>query len=279
MSKRNDGGRSAKVGPGSPPEKHRFKPGQSGNPKGRPRKESRSAAKLNPLEQAFRDAFLEEANREITINEGGKQRTMTAHQGVVRSTVVSALKGSAHAQRTILQMGLEIERREQKAHSDLLGQALDLKQRLEVRRQLWIASGRREEDIPLHPDDIEIDPQTLEVRIHHAFTSEQLSARAELISARDEVLEWIARAESTLAEKEAGEELVQWGLEFAQKQLPVLNAALPPRLRRDCLISATETGGKAAEELPGRPDQSEPPCLNGLEPPQTAPPEDSDCLS
>jgi hypothetical protein len=49
-----------------PPEATRFKPGQSGNPKGRP-KGSRN----------FSTAIEKELNARVVVNENGKRRTIT----------------------------------------------------------------------------------------------------------------------------------------------------------------------------------------------------------
>lgn len=68
--------RSRRPSKGNPPEAYRFKPGQSGNLKGRPKK-SLPAGKLNPLEQAFQDALIAESQRLITVTEGGKQFTIS----------------------------------------------------------------------------------------------------------------------------------------------------------------------------------------------------------
>lgn len=51
------------VGYKKPPRHTRFKPGQSGNPNGRPRKKVTLA-----------ESIQKELNTRITVNEGGKQR-------------------------------------------------------------------------------------------------------------------------------------------------------------------------------------------------------------
>jgi hypothetical protein len=56
MSRRKGaGGIDYTIGRGKPPEAGRFKKGQSGNPKGRPRKSGSEV--VRPLEQAARDTF------------------------------------------------------------------------------------------------------------------------------------------------------------------------------------------------------------------------------
>ena len=50
-----------KVGYGCPPKEHQFKPGQSGNPKGRPKKNNN-----------FAEDVLEEMSEMITVQENGK---------------------------------------------------------------------------------------------------------------------------------------------------------------------------------------------------------------
>ena len=57
-----------KVGPGRPPREYRFKPGQSGNPKGAKRKSPSMAPDLKAaLEQAL--------NKTIKLKQGDKERT------------------------------------------------------------------------------------------------------------------------------------------------------------------------------------------------------------
>jgi hypothetical protein len=214
----------------NPPEKFRFKPGQSGNPKGRPKKQP--APKLDPLQQAFQDALIEESARPVTVNEGGKQITLPAHQAVLRAAHVAAIKGSAQAQRTLLQAYFEVERRAQAAHAASFGKAIELKILLEGELQKWVAAGRREEDIPFHPSDIEINYQTLEVLSHLPITAEQLKARADMIELRDELLKSIAIDVFVLGE--VGEnEVLSSALSFSRGMVAEMNEALPPRYRKD----------------------------------------------
>ena len=83
-SQRN--GSHSAVGYGNPPVHTRFKPGQSGNPKGR-RKGQRN----------IRTVVNEALNQPITIREGNRTRKTTKLDGVIMTMVNDALKGDAKA--------------------------------------------------------------------------------------------------------------------------------------------------------------------------------------
>ncbi len=70
------------VGYGKPPKAHQFKPGQSGNPKGRPK-----GAKSQ------KTIFLEVANRKVTLRQDGKTRTITCQEGVIHRVAEKSLQG------------------------------------------------------------------------------------------------------------------------------------------------------------------------------------------
>jgi hypothetical protein len=71
-----------KVGYGQPPPATRFKPGQSGNPKGRPK-----AAKN------FATALSEELNGLVAVTENGKRRKLTRRQVIAKQMVNKATNG------------------------------------------------------------------------------------------------------------------------------------------------------------------------------------------
>lgn len=74
------------VGYGKPPQHTRFKPGQSGNPKGR-RKGVRN----------LKSIIEEELYRPVSIVEGGRRRNVPAFQVIFRQSVTRAAKGEARA--------------------------------------------------------------------------------------------------------------------------------------------------------------------------------------
>lgn len=80
-------------GYGRPPKRTRFQPGQSGNPKGRPRKAAEKVASNADADRIF----LEEAMRPVTVVENNKRRKVPAMRAVYRRTVQSALQGDLRA--------------------------------------------------------------------------------------------------------------------------------------------------------------------------------------
>ncbi len=87
-----NGGHSA-VGYGKPPVHTRFKPGQSGNPKGR-RKGQRNV-------HTVVDEVL---SQRITIREGNRTRSVSKLDAMIVTMVNAALKGDAKAQASLIAM-------------------------------------------------------------------------------------------------------------------------------------------------------------------------------
>ena len=78
--------RSFAVGYGRPPVHSRFKPGKSGNPKGRV-KQSRN----------MRTIVQQVLNEDMQIREGGRLRRMSAMEALVRTTLTRSFKGDPKA--------------------------------------------------------------------------------------------------------------------------------------------------------------------------------------
>ena len=74
------------VGYKRPPEKNRFKPGQSGNPSGRPKGS-----------QNLKTLFHKILKEEISLREGSDLRKMSKAEAIMRGLVVGALKGDARS--------------------------------------------------------------------------------------------------------------------------------------------------------------------------------------
>jgi hypothetical protein len=83
---KSDRGRAYRVGYGRPPRQHQFKPGRSGNPKGRPKGAKNEDTILTNL-----------LNRKIDIREAGRLRKITVIEGMLLKFTEQALKGDAKA--------------------------------------------------------------------------------------------------------------------------------------------------------------------------------------
>ena len=165
------GTRDYEVGYGTPPAATRFRPGRSGNPRGRPRGAKNKKPALN--EERLEDIILEEAYRTIKLREGEKSVTVPIAQAVVRSLAVNAAKGQHRAQRLFAELLGAAEAANKRLHDEWLVAAITYKieweQELERRRQLGIDAP---EPIP-HPDDIEIDMRTGQILIKGPMTREE----------------------------------------------------------------------------------------------------------
>ncbi len=83
--------RDYEIGYGRPPQHSRFKPGESGNDKGRPK------GRRN-----VRTVVEEVLNQRITIREGDRTRSLRKLDGVVLTMVNKALQGDVKAQASVL---------------------------------------------------------------------------------------------------------------------------------------------------------------------------------
>lgn len=75
------------IGRGKPPQHKRFQRGQSGNPKGRPKRKKKN----------LRTIIEEALAAKITIREGDRVRSISRAEGLVRRQLEQALKGDPRA--------------------------------------------------------------------------------------------------------------------------------------------------------------------------------------
>ncbi|MGB0125749.1 MAG: DUF5681 domain-containing protein, partial [Silvibacterium sp.] len=75
------------IGYKKPPRHTQFKPGQSGNRRGRPKKKATT----------FAESIERELNTWITVNEGGKQRRITKFQAIAKQQTNKAVHGDLKA--------------------------------------------------------------------------------------------------------------------------------------------------------------------------------------
>jgi hypothetical protein len=83
MASKDDDGR---VGYRRPPKQTRFKPGQSGNPKGRPKHV-----------RTLKSEFLEELGEVIRVREGDREMKISKQRAFVKALVSAAIRGDMRA--------------------------------------------------------------------------------------------------------------------------------------------------------------------------------------
>jgi len=97
-AKPNETSAPYEVGYGRPPVQHRFRKGQSGNPRGRQRRDTRA---LPP--PSMKEAFLKAANQPLTMTVEGQQVTTTRGEAVYHRLVAEAVKGNMRAMKLFLE--------------------------------------------------------------------------------------------------------------------------------------------------------------------------------
>ena len=85
------------VGYGKPPKSGQFRPGQSGNPGGRPKGRKKTATstrhKVGPSSEPMKELIIEEAYRRIAVRDGEQMVEIPVIQAVLRSVALNAAKG------------------------------------------------------------------------------------------------------------------------------------------------------------------------------------------
>lgn len=173
-----------KVGYGKPPANNRFKQGQSGNPRGRPRGSKNKKPTLNA--ERLKDIILEEAYRSIKINDGPSQVTVPMAQAVMRSLAHNAVKGNTRAQRLFAEMVSSTEAQNSQMMRELFGSAIEYKQRWneEINRRNKL--GINEPDPIPHPDDVILNVRDGTVQFVGPMTEEEKATWDMMIEKRKE---------------------------------------------------------------------------------------------
>ncbi len=86
-----------KTGYKHPPKAYRFKPGQSGNPRGRPRGTRNLSTDLADL-----------LSRSVSIRENGKERRISRQEAILLSLYNKALHGDVRAATSIINMLMRV---------------------------------------------------------------------------------------------------------------------------------------------------------------------------
>ena len=93
-----------KVGPGRPPKEYQWKKGQSGNPKGRKRKQPSLLPELKGI-------VVTALNKKVKMRDGERERHLTRFQTGIEQLTVQFAKGDKYARRDLIllmeKLGLE----------------------------------------------------------------------------------------------------------------------------------------------------------------------------
>lgn len=159
------------MGYGKPPVSTRFQPGQSGNPRGRPKGARNKIPALN--EERLKTIVIQEAYRTIKVRDGARNVSVPMATAIVRSLAVNAAKGNNRAALIFSTLLQTTERENRDLHNQWLDTAITYKMQwtreLERRERLGIVA-----DPPLpHPDDIVINHRTGMVRILGPMSKEE----------------------------------------------------------------------------------------------------------
>ncbi len=168
---RDDDAEQDAVGYGRPPKSGQFRKGQSGNPRGRPRKRE---VKQTWIEARYPTAEVlrAEAARMLTINDASGSQQVTTREAVARALALGAMRGGVLAQRTFF----ELQKAEDERFHQERKARFEFWEAYQERARTDIAAARKqgqpEPDRLPHPDDIELNYLRLEVRFLGAMDEE-----------------------------------------------------------------------------------------------------------
>lgn len=163
------------VGYGRPPKATQFKPGQSGNPMGRPRgARTRRFASGGYL---LHDALLAEAERPVVVHEGDREIVMTQLQAALRRLHILAMRGDTKAMGLVLKYVEQMQRANRRLNERYMNEVLKYKVAAEAEVRRRHAKGITDtSDILPHPDHIDVDFATGEVLITGPMSASEQAA-------------------------------------------------------------------------------------------------------
>lgn len=161
------------VGYSRPPAATRFRPGQSGNPRGRPRK-SRLPDHFPKLhEERLKQVTLQEAYRKITIRDGDRTVDLTIAEAVIRSIGLNAAKGDKRSQKMFTELLRTVEMENKALYDEYLKTMIEYKSAGEKEIERCRRLGIDPPEMLPHPDHIHIDMRTGEAVVRGPFTREE----------------------------------------------------------------------------------------------------------
>lgn len=246
-----------KVGYAKPPAEHRFKKGQSGNSKGRPKgaKAKEKVVNTGFGMQAAEEYLRLEAYRPVRIREGEEVVELPAIQAVFRAMGVSALKGNRFVQKTLAELVSKMERDHHELRMEAFGSAVEYKHKWDQEIERCRKSGLPQPAPLPHPDDIILDVNTGTVNYAGPQTKEQKARFDEAIErraqAQEDVIYFAEKYRRSRSKAIKAQMLAEW--HFEQRMFDIINDILPGRyktkLDKRSYAEGASREGKALEEL------------------------------
>ena len=144
--------RTYEVGYGQPPKDKRFKPGTSGNPKGRPK--GKKSAPHSVDAHAMMALFFAESERKVAVTENNKVKNISIGQAVMRSLAIKAATGDHRSQKLYLDYAVRFSEEKQKKGEELSEALINYKVHWEEKIHQANKAGISIDDPVPHPDQI-----------------------------------------------------------------------------------------------------------------------------
>jgi hypothetical protein len=223
MSEGNEGNGG---GYGKPPKSGQFKPGQSGNPAGRPRKKPKASQSYVTGLTSIDRVILEEANRLVRVREGDRIIEISQEHAVHRSAVTTAMKGSPAAQRAVTAENHRVRALQRRHREEVWDSYQSYVARWRRAAARAKAQGRPDPDWLPHPDDIEFGPD-LCVYLRGPDNAEELKSARRTADFRDLFNAMLVYSRGcNTALTDSHQHVDTWALASES-----FNALLPPSLR------------------------------------------------
>ena len=159
------------VGYGKPPKQRQFKKGETGNPRGRPKRPTHAMPEWH--EERLKAIIRQEAYRLIDVNENGKKIRLPLIQAIIRRLGVFAAQGRTRAMRYFMETLKSLEQASNVAYSTYVETLINYKEEagreFERRKKL---NPSEPDPIP-HPDDIVFNSSTGKVELYGPMTKEE----------------------------------------------------------------------------------------------------------
>jgi Family of unknown function (DUF5681) len=192
----------------NPPAEHRFKKGQSGNPKGRPRKDREPVHSalvevegevFFAVEDPANAIILREADRIYRLREGDRFAEISAFEAMVRRGFAAAANGSMQAVRQMLPLVLSAQASRSAAKALAFANALELQRRNRDLLDRCEKNGLPPPDVVPHPDDMRFNPENLTVEYFGPITKAERDYLDGLHDQRPFIEDALRKAEERLA--------------------------------------------------------------------------------